>query len=151
MSTATGVPLGHLFLQLAVILVVCRACSRVMRWIGQPAIIGEMIAGIVLGPSLLGALAPGIAGYLFPTASKPILFDVAQLGLSLYMFVVGLDSERLVACTLALGHFDFVCRDGSAVRSRKAFFLFGSEARADSTAKAFLQYWGWYSLAQPCV
>jgi Kef-type K+ transport system membrane component KefB len=62
-----------------------------MRWIGQPAIIGEMIAGILLGPSLLGALASGVAGYLFPAASKPILFDVAQLGLSLFMFVVGLE------------------------------------------------------------
>lgn len=91
MSTAHALPLGHFFLQLGVILVACRACSWLMRWIGQPAIIGEMIAGIVLGPSLFGALAPDVSAFLFPAASKPILFDVAQLGLSLYMFVVGLE------------------------------------------------------------
>jgi len=91
MSTVHGLPLGHFFLQLGVILLVCRICSMVMRKVGQPAIIGEMIAGIVLGPSLLGALAPGATAFLFPAASKPILFDVAQLGLSLYMFVVGLE------------------------------------------------------------
>lgn len=91
MSTAHSLPLGHFFLQLGVILVACRACSWLMRWLGQPAIIGEMIAGIVLGPSLLGVLAPGISAFLFPAASKPILFDVAQLGLSLYMLVVGLE------------------------------------------------------------
>jgi Kef-type K+ transport system membrane component KefB len=91
MSTVHGLPLGHFFLQLGVILLACRICSMVMRKVGQPAIIGEMIAGIVLGPSLLGALAPGATAFLFPAASKPILFDVAQLGLSLYMFVVGLE------------------------------------------------------------
>ena len=91
MSIVHGLPLGHFFLQLGVILLACRVCSMAMRKVGQPAIIGEMIAGIVLGPSLLGALAPGLSGYLFPAASKPILFDVAQLGLSLYMFVVGLE------------------------------------------------------------
>ena len=91
MSTSHGLTIGHLFLQLAVILLVCRACGFLMRRIGQPRIIGEMIAGIVLGPSLLGALAPQTALYLFPPASKPILFDVAQLGLVLYMFVVGLE------------------------------------------------------------
>lgn len=91
MSIVHGLPLGHFFLQLGVILLACRICSMAMRKVGQPAIIGEMIAGIVLGPSLLGALSPDLSGFLFPAASKPILFDVAQLGLSLYMFVVGLE------------------------------------------------------------
>lgn len=91
MPNAQELPLGHFFLQLGVILLACRVCSIAMRQIGQPAIIGEMIAGILLGPSLLGALAPSVAGYLFPPASKAILFDVAQLGLALYMFVVGLE------------------------------------------------------------
>ena len=48
MSIVHGLPLGHFFLQLGVILLVCRICSMVMRKVGQPAIIGEMIAGIVL-------------------------------------------------------------------------------------------------------
>jgi Kef-type K+ transport system membrane component KefB len=84
-------PLGHLFLQLGVILAACRVCGAAMRLVGQPAIIGEMVAGILLGPSLLGAIAPGLSALLFPAASKPVLFDIAQLGLALYMFVVGLE------------------------------------------------------------
>ena len=75
MSIVHGLPLGHFFLQLGVILLACRVCSMAMRKVGQPAIIGEMIAGIVLGPSLLGALAPGVSGYLFPAASKPTQAD----------------------------------------------------------------------------
>lgn len=87
----TTLPLGHLFLQIAVILVACKACSLLMRWIGQPATIGEMIAGIVLGPSLLGALAPEISGWVFPPATKPVLHEIAEIGLTLYMFTVGLE------------------------------------------------------------
>lgn len=84
-------PFGHLFLQLAAILVACKACSFVMRRVGQPAVIGEMIAGVLLGPSLLGLLAPDASAWLFPQASKAILHEIAQLGLVLYMFTVGLE------------------------------------------------------------
>jgi Kef-type K+ transport system membrane component KefB len=87
----TSLPFGHLFLQIAVILLACRVCSFLMRRAGQPAVIGEMIAGVVLGPSLLGLLAPEFSGWLFPPASKPILHEIAQIGLTLYMFTVGLE------------------------------------------------------------
>lgn len=83
--------LGHLFLQIAVILIACKACSIVMRRVGQPSTIGEMIAGVLLGPSLLGLLAPDLSGWLFPVASKPVLHEIAQVGLTLYMFTVGLE------------------------------------------------------------
>jgi Kef-type K+ transport system membrane component KefB len=85
------IPFGHLFLQIAVILIACRICSFIMRRVGQPAVIGEMIAGVFLGPSLLGLLAPDFSGWLFPPASKPILHEIAQIGLALYMFTVGLE------------------------------------------------------------
>lgn len=84
-------PFGHLFLQIAAILVACKLCGLVMRRIGQPAVIGEMIAGVVLGPSLLGLLAPETSAWLFPAASKAILHEIAQIGLVLYMFTVGLE------------------------------------------------------------
>ena len=84
-------PLGHLFLQIAVILITCKACSFLMKRVGQPAVIGEMIAGVFLGPSLLGLLAPGISAWIFPPASKPVLNEIAQMGLTLYMFTVGLE------------------------------------------------------------
>jgi Kef-type K+ transport system membrane component KefB len=75
-----------------VILAACRLSGwLVRRWLRQPQVIGEMIAGVVLGPSLLGLLAPDIQAYLFPPESKPLLYVVSQLGIGLYMFLVGLD------------------------------------------------------------
>lgn len=82
---------AQFFLQLSVILVACTLCRLLMRRLGQPPVIGEMVAGVLLGPSLLGALFPNAAHALFPQESRPVLFAVAQLGLTLYMFVVGLE------------------------------------------------------------
>ena len=61
-----------------------------MPRIGQPEVIGEMIAGILLGPSLLGLLAPSAQAALFPAESRGVLSAVSQVGLVLYMFVVGM-------------------------------------------------------------
>ena len=82
---------AHFFLQLAAILAACRACGWLLRKAGQPAVIGEMVAGVVLGPSVFGALHPSWSAALFPPESKPVLFATAQLGLTLYMFAVGLE------------------------------------------------------------
>jgi Kef-type K+ transport system membrane component KefB len=78
------------FLQLAAVLVVCRLVCWVAVRFGQPPVVGEMIAGVVLGPSLFGYFWPEAQHALFPAASRPILFSGAQLGLVLYMFTVGL-------------------------------------------------------------
>jgi len=79
-------------LQMFAILAACRLCGwLVRRWLHQPQVIGEMIAGVILGPSLLGAFAPELHGFLFPAESKPLLFAVAQVGIAIYMFLVGLD------------------------------------------------------------
>ncbi len=80
----------HFFLQLAVILLAC----RVVGWLGQkflaqPQVVGEMIAGVVLGPSLLGLLFPDFQLALFPKETKNILYVGSQLGVGLYMFLVG--------------------------------------------------------------
>ena len=80
------------FLQMFAILATCRLFGwLVRRWLHQPQVIGEMIAGVVLGPSLLGLLAPEFQAFLFPPESKAVLYVVAQLGIGLYMFLVGLD------------------------------------------------------------
>jgi Kef-type K+ transport system membrane component KefB len=79
------------FLQLAVILVICRAVGWAASKVGQPPVVGEMLAGVMLGPSLFGYFAPEYQQALFPPASRPILFSGAQIGLALYMFTVGLD------------------------------------------------------------
>ncbi|MEO6875383.1 MAG: cation:proton antiporter [Opitutaceae bacterium] len=79
------------FLQVAVVIVVCQLVSAVAVRFGQPPVVGEMIAGVVLGPSIFGYFCPQTQQALFPAASKPLLFVGAQLGLALYMFTVGLD------------------------------------------------------------
>jgi Kef-type K+ transport system membrane component KefB len=78
------------FLQLTIILLACRALGSLMPRIGQPRVIGEMIAGILLGPSLVGAFAPTLQMTLFPPSSLGVLAAVSQIGLVLYMFVVGM-------------------------------------------------------------
>jgi Kef-type K+ transport system membrane component KefB len=81
------------FLQMAFILAVCRATAWVFMKIGQSRVVSEMIAGVLMGPSLMGWLFPEFFTYLFPAESKPILFSVAQLGLVLYMFLIGVEFD----------------------------------------------------------
>jgi Kef-type K+ transport system membrane component KefB len=81
------------FLQLAIILLVCRIVGWAARWFGQPQVVGEMIAGVLLGPSLVGWLFPDLQAWLFPADSKSLLYAVSQVGLALYMFLVGLEFD----------------------------------------------------------
>ena len=78
-----------LLLQLVVILVVARACGLLLRAVGQPMVIGEMAAGILLGPVVFGALFPQWHAQLFPVASLPSLQSLAMIGVVLFMFIVG--------------------------------------------------------------
>jgi Kef-type K+ transport system membrane component KefB len=83
------------FLQMAVIIAACRVTGWLaQRLLGQPKVVGEMIAGVLLGPSVLGALFPGLEAALFPPDTKKVLFVGAQLGVGLYMFLVGLSFDR---------------------------------------------------------
>ena len=96
------------FLQMAVIIAVCRIVGWLAkRYLGQPQVVGEMIAGVILGPSLFGLLAPDLQAALFPKESKSILFVGAQLGVGLYMFLVGLGFRR--------DHFKANARSAAAV------------------------------------
>ncbi len=81
----------YFFVQLAVILTACQIVGLVARRLGQPQVVAEMIAGLILGPSLLGLLAPEIFSRIFPPDSMRVVFPVSQLALAAYMFVVGLD------------------------------------------------------------
>jgi Kef-type K+ transport system membrane component KefB len=82
-----------LFLQMAVILAAARLMGVAFRFIGQPEVIGEMAAGILLGPSLLGRVAPAIMNGLFPAAALGPLYALSQVGLILFMFLVGLEFQ----------------------------------------------------------
>lgn len=79
------------FFQIAVILAFCQVVGIIARRLGQPQVVAEMIAGVFLGPSLLGLLFPEVSARLFPADSMKVLFPIAQLGLAAYMFVVGLE------------------------------------------------------------
>jgi Kef-type K+ transport system membrane component KefB len=86
-------PLTRLFVQLILIVLVARICGLVARKVGQPAVIGEMFAGILLGPSLLGWLWPGAFNFIFPATSLGTLRLLSQIGVCLFMFVVGMDLD----------------------------------------------------------
>jgi Kef-type K+ transport system membrane component KefB len=82
------------FLQLAVILGVCRLVGFWARKIGQPQVVGEMIAGVLLGPSLFGLLWPGLQQRVFPGGvPMSILYASSQVGLVLYMFLIGVEFD----------------------------------------------------------
>ena len=80
-----------LLTQIAVIIAVARLAGRILRKLGQPQVIGEMAAGILLGPSLLGAIAPEFWSALFTPESLGYLNALSQVGVVLFMFVVGLE------------------------------------------------------------
>jgi Kef-type K+ transport system membrane component KefB len=88
----------HFFLQLAIIMLACRVVGWAGRkFLGQPQVVGEMIAGVILGPSLLGLFFPEAQAAVFPKEMRSVLYTGAQLGVGLYMFLVG--------TTLRLDHF----------------------------------------------
>jgi Kef-type K+ transport system membrane component KefB len=83
----------HVLLALALVVVSGRLLGRLVAAIGQPPVIGEVLSGILLGPSLLGLVAPAAETFLFPAAVRPPLGVIAQAGVVLYMFIVGLEFD----------------------------------------------------------
>jgi len=86
-------PLSIALLQIIIIIALSRVFSYMMRIIGQPTVIGEILAGIFLGPSLLGMLFPQIWASIFPIASLSNLHAMSTIGLSLFMFIIGLELD----------------------------------------------------------
>lgn len=96
------------FLQLAIIMGACRVVGWAGRkFLGQPQVVGEMIAGVLLGPSLFGLFFPEAQAAIFPKEMKNVLYTGAQLGVGLYMFLVG--------TTLRLDHFATKARSAIGV------------------------------------
>ena len=93
-AATPNVPL--LLAQIIVILVAARLTGALVRRFGQPQVVGEMLAGIALGPSLLGAYAPSISAALFPANSLGFLNALSQIGLLVFMFLVGLEVDPKV-------------------------------------------------------
>lgn len=88
-----GANLAWLLLSVAVLVACARVAGMVARALGQPQVVGEMAMGIALGPSLLGWAAPAVSATLFPPGNHAHLNTLSQLGLLLFMFLVGLEFD----------------------------------------------------------
>jgi Kef-type K+ transport system membrane component KefB len=103
----------HVLLSLVVVLIVARILGALFRRLNQPQVMGEVIAGILLGPSFLGWLAPGVASQVLPVNTAPYLAVIAQVGVVLYMFLVGLDLDtdllqKRTQAAIAISHASIV-------------------------------------------
>jgi Kef-type K+ transport system membrane component KefB/nucleotide-binding universal stress UspA family protein len=88
-----GETLAVFFIAIAVVMVVARLFGALAVRVGQPRVMGEVVAGIVLGPTLFGAIAPDLQALVFPKDVIPLIGVVANLGLIFYMFIVGLELD----------------------------------------------------------
>lgn len=84
-------PMATLILQIVVILLAVRIFGWLCQKIGQPTVVGEILAGVVLGPSLLGLYFPEVSEFLFPISSLDNIRFLSQIGLILFMFIVGME------------------------------------------------------------
>jgi len=105
--------LAQVLVAMTAIIVAGRLLSRLFRRFGQPPVVGEVLAGIMLGPSLLGRVSPEAMNLLLPAAAAPYLAVVAQLGVILYMFLVGLELNwellrRRAGAAVAISHASIV-------------------------------------------
>jgi Kef-type K+ transport system membrane component KefB len=105
--------LPHVLLAMIVVIIAARLLGAVFRRLAQPAVIGEVVAGILLGPSLLGRVAPEVSTYLLPPSVAPYLQIIAQLGVILFMFLVGLELDtsllrKRTRATVAISHASIV-------------------------------------------
>lgn len=99
----------HILLALAVVILTARAMGALFSLFAQPAVIGEVLGGILLGPSFLGRFAPDIYAFVLPPSAAPFLGVIAQIGVIFYMFVVGLELDLRILrksghATLAISH-----------------------------------------------
>jgi Kef-type K+ transport system membrane component KefB len=105
--------LMHVFIALAVIIVMARLLGAAFALLNQPAVIGEVIAGLLLGPSLLGRVAPDLAAFVLPAQIAPFLGILSQVGVVLYMFLVGAELDFSLVknrthTTIAISHASIV-------------------------------------------
>ena len=132
-------------LSLTVIMLTARLFGAIFRKLNQPSVIGEVVGGIVLGPSLVGRVAPELQALVLPAEATPVLGVLSQLGVILYMFLVGLELDlsllrtsvsKTIAISLAAIVIPFVF--GSAL----AWGLFESLASAGTDRASFVVFVG---------
>jgi Kef-type K+ transport system membrane component KefB len=132
-------------IQISVILLTCYFVSWLLGKFQQPRVVGEMVAGILLGPSLLGWLAPGVSAAIFPPESLGLLSALSQVGLLLFMFLVGLELDT--GNLRKLGHAAVVISHTSIVvpfvlGALLAYYLYPRVADATLPFTGFMLFMG---------
>jgi Kef-type K+ transport system membrane component KefB len=112
-AAPAGHVLLHVLLSLLVVILASRALGALFRHLHQPPVIGEVLAGVLLGPSLLGRISPGLQTFILPEQIAPQLGLLSQIGILLFLFLVGLelDSAQLrkkARATLFISHSSMV-------------------------------------------
>lgn len=135
----------HVLLALVVVIVAARVCGALCKRIHQPPVIGEVIAGILLGPSLLGRISPPAMTYLLPPSVAPFLSIIAQIGVILFMFLVGLqlNTDQLkhrTRATVAISHASILVP--FALGSVLALWLYPRLATSDVPFTVFALFLG---------
>jgi Kef-type K+ transport system membrane component KefB len=130
---------------LTAVLVTGRLLAVLFRYVGQPPVIGEVIAGIALGPSFLGVIWPDAAAFILPTSVAPYLGMIAQLGVVLYMFLVGLELNPSVLrarahATVAISHASILAP--FVLGSALALFLYPRLSSRDVDFTSFSLFMG---------
>lgn len=138
-------PLSTLILQILVIILASRILGWLMSLISQPTVIGEILAGIALGPSLLGLFFPETSAFLFPPQSLGALEFLSQIGLILFMFIIGMELDLNVLKKQA-GSAIFISNVSIVVPfvsgAALALYLFTSFAPAGSRFVPFALFMG---------
>ena len=137
--------LSRLFLQLFVIIVAASVVGALFTKLGQPAVVGEMIAGILLGPSLFGLVAPHGFGFLFAPLTLEPLRLFSQIGVCLFMFAVGMELDvsqlrRQAQTAILVSHSSIVIPYLLGVTL--ALFIYQSLAKPGASFTAFALFMG---------
>ena len=137
--------LFHTLLALLVAIVAARVIGLLFRLVKQPPVIGEIIAGILLGPSLLGRVAPDAFRFLLPNDIAPLVGVIAQIGVILYMFIVGLKLDmnllrRRARVAVIVSHASIVAP--FLLGALLAFWLYPRFSTSDVPFTAFALFMG---------
>src|SRR5438046_3160028 len=138
-------PLTRLFLQLFVVITVSYLIAWIFTHFGQPAVVGEMMAGVLLGPSVFGFLAPGAFQFVFATSSLGALGVFSQIGVCLFMFTVGMEMDvtelrRKAHTAVVVSHASIIAPYFFGVLL--ALFLYGRLAQPGASFTGFALFMG---------
>jgi Kef-type K+ transport system membrane component KefB len=135
----------HVLLALVVVIIVARVIGQLFKYLHQPPVVGEIIAGILLGPSFLGHFAPDLQHFILPKEVAPFLNIIAQVGIILYMFLVGVELDPALLkkrghTTVAISHASITAP--FLLGSSFALFIYPSLSTADVPFTCFSLFMG---------